>query len=85
MPRQHIEIIDGREYVVTTLPQDWRCTPSQAQESALEPTHRSPEDGRDSQAQAESQAEAQEEALSERGAAHVGLTGRSGPLSYKRR
>ncbi len=35
VPRQHVEIIDGREYVVTTLPQDWRLTPSQARKRVL--------------------------------------------------
>ena len=35
MSRQHIAIIDGREYTVTTLPQDWRLTPSQARKRAL--------------------------------------------------
>ena len=35
MSRQRTEIIDGREYVVTTLPQDWRLTPSQARKRAL--------------------------------------------------
>ena len=32
MPRQHIEIIDGREYVVTTLEDDWRLSPSAERE-----------------------------------------------------
>jgi len=32
---RHVEIIDGREYVVTTLPQDRRLMPSQARKRAL--------------------------------------------------
>lgn len=35
MSRQRTKIIDGPEYVVTTLPQDWRCTPSQAKKRVL--------------------------------------------------
>ena len=35
MARQRIEIVDGAEYVVTTLPQDWRLSPSQARKRAL--------------------------------------------------
>lgn len=35
MAREHVEIIDGREYTVTKLPQDWRLTPSQARRRAL--------------------------------------------------
>ncbi len=35
MSRQHVEVIDGREYTVTRLPQDWRLTPSQAHKRAL--------------------------------------------------
>ena len=33
-PAQRIEIIDGREYTVTTLPKDSRLTPSQARKRA---------------------------------------------------
>jgi hypothetical protein len=33
--RQRTEVIDGREYVVTTLPQDRRLMPSQARKRTL--------------------------------------------------
>jgi hypothetical protein len=33
--KQRIEVIDGREYVVTTLPKDKRLSPSQAKKRQL--------------------------------------------------
>jgi len=35
MSRQHVEIIDGRGYTVTRLPQDRRLMPSHARKRAL--------------------------------------------------
>jgi hypothetical protein len=33
--RLRTEIIDGKEYVVTTLPKDWRLTPSEGRKRAF--------------------------------------------------
>ena len=35
MARQHIEVIDGKEFVVTKLPQDPRLTPSATKKRQL--------------------------------------------------
>jgi hypothetical protein len=35
MARQRVEIIDGKEFTVTLLPQDGRLKPSQARKRAL--------------------------------------------------
>ena len=84
--KQRVEIRDGREFVVTTLPQDKRLTPSATRErqlfSALRARRRSSSSVNGSPSE---EAQAQAENEGERGEAHVGLTGGSGPPPYKRR
>jgi hypothetical protein len=88
VPGPRIEIIDGKEYVVTTLPKDWRLTPSEGRKtSSLEQAHAWAEGCRDSEAQAEGEEAAQGVLTrpARRANAHPGLTGRSGPLPFNRR
>ena len=72
MPHQHVEIIDGREYVVTTLVDALSDTQAHVVPGALAGTEGS------AYPQAESCGE-EAQTQSGRSEAHAGLTGGSGP------